>query len=406
MGIDYDYCVIGGGIVGVATAHALADRFPDAGVVLVEKEAELGRHQTGHNSGVIHSGIYYAPGSLKARLCAEGERRTKAFCREHGIAFEERGKLIVATTSLEEQRLDALWHRAKLNGIVTESLSAGDIAEREPHIAGTKALFVPAAAIVDYLEVVRKLAEAFVKMGGSLLLNNSVMAISEDDDAVRVELNDRTIRAKKLVACAGLQSDRLARMAGLNPTHQIVPFRGEYYKVRQERSDLCHAMIYPVPDPDLPFLGIHLTPMINGRLTVGPNAVLGFAREGYPKFSVSIRDIASYASFPGFWRSIRANLKSGVAEMMDSVFKARYLRACQKYCPSLDLDDLQPMSAGIRAQAVATDGTLIHDFLFLDSPRQLHVCNAPSPAATSALPIADMIVDRLQADRPTATSRR
>ncbi len=406
MGIDYDYCVIGGGIVGVATAHALADRFPDAGVVLVEKEAELGRHQTGHNSGVIHSGIYYAPGSLKARLCAEGERRTKAFCREHGIAFEERGKLIVATTSLEEQRLDALWHRAKLNGIVTESLSAGDIAEREPHIAGTKALFVPAAAIVDYLEVVRKLAEAFVKMGGSLLLNNSVMAISEDDDAVRVELNDRTIRAKKLVACAGLQSDRLARMAGLNPTHQIVPFRGEYYKVRQERSDLCHAMIYPVPDPDLPFLGIHLTPMINGRLTVGPNAVLGFAREGYPKFSVSIRDIASYASFPGFWRSIRANLKSGVAEMMDSVFKARYRRACQKYCPSLDLDDLQPMSAGIRAQAVATDGTLIHDFLFLDSPRQLHVCNAPSPAATSALPIADMIVDRLQADRPTATSRR
>ncbi|MBN14197.1 MAG: L-2-hydroxyglutarate oxidase [Pelagibacterium sp.] len=404
--MDYDYCVIGGGIVGVATAHALADRFPDAGVVLVEKEAELGRHQTGHNSGVIHSGIYYAPGSLKARLCAEGERRTKAFCREHGIAFEERGKLIVATTSLEEQRLDALWHRAKLNGIVTESLSAGDIAEREPHIAGTKALFVPAAAIVDYLEVVRKLAEAFVKMGGSLLLNNSVMAISEDDDAVRVELNDRTIRAKKLVACAGLQSDRLARMAGLNPTHQIVPFRGEYYKVRQERSDLCHAMIYPVPDPDLPFLGIHLTPMINGRLTVGPNAVLGFAREGYPKFSVSIRDIASYASFPGFWRSIRANLKSGVAEMMDSVSKARYLRACQKYCPSLDLDDLQPMSAGIRAQAVATDGTLIHDFLFLDSPRQLHVCNAPSPAATSALPIADMIVDRLQADRPTATSRR
>ncbi|MEQ8446142.1 MAG: L-2-hydroxyglutarate oxidase [Pelagibacterium sp.] len=397
MTIEYDYCIVGGGIVGVATALALVTRFPGAGVVLVEKEAELGRHQTGHNSGVIHSGIYYAPGSLKAKLCAEGERRTKEFCRENAIAFEERGKLIVATSPVEEQRLDALADRAKLNNIATEALTKDSIAEREPNISGTKALFVPAAAIVDYLEVLARMADTFVARGGTLLLNSAVHRLAEDTEAVRVQLGDRAFRAKKLIACAGLQSDRLARLAGLKPTHQIVPFRGEYYRLRPERAGLCNAMIYPVPDPDLPFLGIHLTPMIDGRLTVGPNAVLGFSREGYSKFSFSIPDVATYATFPGFWRTIAANFKSGVTEMMDSVFKQRYLRACQKYCPSLEIDDLQPMSAGIRAQAVAADGSLIHDFLFLESARQLHVCNAPSPAATSAMPIADMIVDRLQA---------
>lgn len=392
----YDFCVIGGGIVGVATARALLQRFAGAGVVLVEKEAELGRHQTGHNSGVIHSGIYYAPGSLKAKLCAQGERRTKQFCREHAIPFEERGKLIVATSSLEEQRLDALAERAGVNAIVTERLSAGDIAEREPNISGTKALFVPAAAIVSYTQILKTMADEFVANGGTLLLNSAVKAIVEESDSVSIDLADRTVRVGQVIACAGLQSDRLARMAGLDPSHQIIPFRGEYYKVSDARAGLCHAMIYPVPDPDLPFLGIHLTPMIDGRLTVGPNAVLGFSREGYPKFSVSGRDVATYAAFPGFWRTIAANFRSGLTEMMDSAFKHRYLRACQKYCPSLEIDDLEPMSAGIRAQAVGRDGALIHDFLFLDSPRQLHVCNAPSPAATSAMPIADMIVDRLK----------
>lgn len=397
MTVEYDFCVVGGGIVGVATARALVQRYPGSGVLLVEKESQLGRHQTGHNSGVIHSGIYYAPGSLKARLCAEGEKRTKAFCCEKSIAFEERGKLIVATSPVEEQRLDALEERARLNGIRTESLSAAAIAEREPHISGTKALFVPAAAIVSYAQVLGEMAGDFTASGGTVLLDSPVLSIREEPDGVVIGLKDRTVRAGKLIACAGLQSDRLAKLAGLNPRHQIVPFRGEYYKIRAERSDLCHAMIYPVPDPDLPFLGIHLTPMIDGRLTVGPNAVLGFAREGYEKFSISPRDIATYARFPGFWRTVAANFRSGVTEMMDSVFKTRYLRACRKYCPSLELADLEPMTAGIRAQAVDADGALIHDFLFLDSPRMLHVCNAPSPAATSAMPIADMIVDRLEA---------
>ncbi|MCA1404019.1 L-2-hydroxyglutarate oxidase [Ensifer sp. IC3342] len=395
MSVHYDYCVIGGGIVGVATARALLLRYPGAGVVLVEKEAALGLHQTGRNSGVIHSGIYYAPGSLKARLCAEGERRTKAFCSEQNIPYEERGKLIVATSPLEEQRLDALAERAKINGIVTESLSEAEISEREPHIAGTKALFVPAAAIVDYGLVLRKLADDFVSRGGTLLLDSTVDRLTERGNAVEIGLDGRTLTAGRLIACAGLQSDRLARLAGLRPAHKIVPFRGEYYQVAPEKQGLVRAMIYPVPDPGLPFLGIHLTPMIDGRLTVGPNAVLGFAREGYRKGSVSPRDVLSYAIFPGFWRTIAKNWRSGAQEMLDSVFKSRYLRACQKYCPSLRLEDLQPMQAGIRAQAVGRDGSLAQDFIFLETQRMLHVCNAPSPAATSAMPIADMIVDRL-----------
>jgi Predicted dehydrogenase len=394
LSIEYDFCVIGGGIVGVATAHALLTRHPDAKVVLVEKEAELGLHQTGRNSGVIHSGIYYAPGSLKARLCAQGERRTKAFCRQANIPYEERGKLIVATSPQEEQRLDTLAERAKANGILTESLSQGDIAEREPYVTGTRALFVPAAAIVDYGRILRRLADDFVLLGGTLMLNSKVTRLKENASHVDIDIGSRAVTSGRLIACAGLQSDRLARLAGLRPDYRIVPFRGEYYRVAAERQNMVNAMIYPVPDPDLPFLGIHLTPMIDGRLTVGPNAVLGWAREGYARGSVSLHDVMDFATFPGFWRTISRNLKSGVEEMMNSAFKARYLRACQKYCPSLTIDDLQPMAAGIRAQAVGRDGTLAQDFVFLETPRMLHVCNAPSPAATSAMPIADMIVDR------------
>jgi L-2-hydroxyglutarate oxidase len=391
----HDFCVIGGGIVGLAAARAVLQRRPGASLVLIEKEAALGRHQTGRNSGVIHSGIYYAPGSLKARLCKEGAERTKAFCRHHGIPFDERGKLIVATDDAELPRLAALQARAAENGIAVERLDAAGIRAREPNIAGLAALHVFSSAIVDYGAILVALADELRGMGADIRMQTSPRAIRETATLVEVETAGATIRARRLIACAGLQSDRVARMAGLRLRHRIVPFRGEYFRLRPERSDVAHAMIYPVPDPALPFLGVHLTPMIGGHMTVGPNAVLGLAREGYPKGSVNWRDVADMAAFPGLWISLARNLRPGLTELGNTLFKRRYLAACQRYCPSLSMDDLLPMEPGIRAQAVMADGTMVHDFLFLDSPRMVHVCNAPSPAATSALPIGDMIADRI-----------
>jgi L-2-hydroxyglutarate oxidase len=393
----HDFCVIGGGIVGLATARALLARRPGASLILIEKEDSLGKHQTGRNSGVIHSGIYYAPGSLKARLCREGSARTKEFCTEHGIAFEDRGKLIVATRAEELPRLRALHDRARENGIEVEKLGAAAIAEREPNTAGLEAVFVPSAAIVSYAAILKALAAEVAAGGGEVRLSTAPHSIRESGDAVDIRCAGFSIRARQLVACAGLQSDRLARMAGLTIGHRIVPFRGEYFRLAPRRSDIVHAMIYPVPEPGLPFLGTHLTPMIDGSVTVGPNAVLGLAREGYAKGSVSLRDMADIFSFPGFWISIAQNIRPGLNELRNTLFKSAYLAECRRYCPSLQLDDLQPMEPGIRAQAIGRDGSMLHDFLFLDTPRMLHVCNAPSPAATSALPIGDMIAERLLA---------
>ena len=395
----HDFCILGGGIVGLATARALLARQPGAGLVLVEKEASLGRHQTGRNSGVIHSGIYYTPGSLKARLCREGAAATKAFCQHHGIPFEERGKLIVATRTDEVPRLDALFARADENGITASLLSRPEIAEREPLISGLKGILVPEAAIVSYSRVLEALAEELRAQGADLRFSTAPEGIVERGDHVELRLPGGVLRARRLVACAGLQSDRVARMAGLRIRHRIVPFRGEYWRLRPERSRVAHAMIYPVPEPGLPFLGVHLTPMIDGSMSVGPNAMLGLAREGYAKFAVNLRDAAEMLVFPGFWRTIAQNLRPGLDELGNSLFKRRYLAACQRYCPSLELADLQPMAPGIRAQAVGAGGEMLHDFLFLDTPRMLHVCNAPSPAATSALPIGAMIADRLLGSR-------
>lgn len=391
----YDFCVVGGGIVGLATARALLTRQPGASLVLVEKETELGRHQTGHNSGVIHSGIYYAPGSLKAKLCREGSARTKEFCVEHGIPYEERGKLIVATREAEVPRLQALNERASQNGIETELLSASAIREREPNVVGLEAISVPAAAIVSYSEVLRALATDLKASGGELRLGTSVQRIRESGSGVEVLAGGEAVHCKRLVACAGIQSDRLAQMAGLAISHRIVPFRGEYFRLSPRLNDVVHAMIYPVPEPGLPFLGIHLTPMIDGSVTVGPNAVLGMAREGYAKGSINFRDLMDTVSFPGFWGAISKNIGPGLTELGNTIFTRRYLEECRRYCPSLELGDLTPMEPGIRAQAVMRDGTMQHDFLMLDTARMLHVCNAPSPAATSALPIGDMIADRL-----------
>lgn len=393
--MTYDYCIIGGGIVGLATAMALLTRRPGASLLILEKEASLGRHQTGHNSGVIHAGIYYAPGSLKADLCKRGAQATKDFCAEHGIAFEVCGKLLVASNDLEVQRMQALYERSQQNGLKVERLDAGTLREREPNIVGKGALFLDATGIVDYQQVCDAMAKVIRQAGGEVHLSRAVRAIQEHADHVAVSTDGNTWRARQLVACAGLQSDRLARLAGVKIDHQIIPFRGEYYRLPASKNQIVNHLIYPIPDPELPFLGVHLTRMIDGSVTVGPNAVLGFGRENYRKFSVNWRDVAEYARFPGFWKTIWNNLGSGTAEMKNSLFKRGYLEQCRKYCPSLQVEDLLPYEAGIRAQAVMRDGTLVHDFLFAETPRMVHVCNAPSPAATSAIPIGQMIAEKI-----------
>ncbi|MBA6116500.1 L-2-hydroxyglutarate oxidase [Pseudomonas sp. NC26] len=393
--MTYDYCIIGGGIVGLATAMALLQQRPGASLLILEKEASLGRHQTGHNSGVIHAGIYYAPGSLKADLCKRGAQATKDFCSEHGIAFDVCGKLLVASNPLEMQRMQALYARSQQNGLKVEQLDAHELKRREPNIAGLGALFVDATGIVDYKQVCDAMAKVIEQAGGEVRLSTTVRAIRELGEHVEVRDDSQTWRARQLVACAGLQSDRLARLAGVKIDHQIIPFRGEYYRLPASKNQIVNHLIYPIPDPELPFLGVHLTRMIDGSVTVGPNAVLGLGRENYRKFAVNWRDVAEYARFPGFWKTIWNNLGSGTAEMKNSLFKRGYLEQCRKYCPSLQVEDLLPYEAGIRAQAVMRDGTLVHDFLFAETPRMVHVCNAPSPAATSAIPIGQMIAEKI-----------
>lgn len=391
----FDYCVIGGGIVGLATAMRLLESQPGSSLILLEKEDALGKHQTGHNSGVIHAGIYYPPGSLKAELCRKGAEATKAFCAENDIRFETCGKLLVATSDLEVERMEALYERSKQNTIEVQRVSGDELKEREPNIRGRGALLVPSTGIVSYAEVCQAMGRRIKALGGDIRLSTRITGIRESIGSVDIASAGESWQAKKLVVCAGLQSDRLAVLAGLSIEHRIVPFRGEYYRLPATKNDIVRHLIYPIPDPALPFLGVHLTRMIDGSVTVGPNAVIGFAREGYPRLSVNLADMADYALFPGFWKTVFANRKSAVTELRNSLWKPGYLEECRKYCPSLTLSDLLPYEAGIRAQAVRKDGALIHDFLFVETDRMLHVCNAPSPAATSAIPIAAMIVGRL-----------
>lgn len=391
----HDYAIIGGGIVGLSTAWQLKQRLPDRSVVVIEKEAEVARHQTGHNSGVIHAGVYYQPGSLKARFCREGVEATIRFCEENGVAWEQCGKLLVATDTAELERMEKLLDRCRENGIQCTRLSADELREREPRIAGVGAIHVPATGITDYPGIARAMARRFEAAGGEVRLNAPVAAIRETADAVVVAAGGDEITARRLVVCGGVMADRLAAMMGLDAGFRVVPFRGEYYRLPDTKNDVVRHLIYPIPDPALPFLGVHLTRMIDGSVTVGPNAVLAFAREGYAKGSVDLRDVAAMFGYGGFWRVIGRNFRSGLAEMRDSLSKRGYLERCRKYCPELTVDDLLDHPAGIRAQAVAPDGTLIHDFLFAESARSLHVCNAPSPAATSAIPIGAHIVGKV-----------
>ncbi|MEJ1109568.1 MULTISPECIES: L-2-hydroxyglutarate oxidase [unclassified Kribbella] len=392
----YEVAVVGSGIVGAATAWELTSQGYGP-VVVIEKEQDVARHQTSHNSGVIHAGIYYEPGSLKARLCREGAAATKAFAAEHGIPVQTCGKLLVATNPLELERLEALQKRAEINSIDAETVDAAELRRREPHIVGLGALFVRETAITDYPAIAAKLLDLVIEAGGELRTGVTVTNVRETTSAVTLQTDHGPIEARRVVFCAGLQADRIARMAGLAPDVRIVPFRGEYYDVVPEKADLVKTLIYPIPDPSLPFLGVHLTLTVTGGLNVGPNAVLGLAREGYRKGSVNWRDVRDLATYAGMWRVARSNVRVGTRELKNSLWKRGYLRECRKYCPELTLDDLTPREAGIRAQAVMRDGSFVHDFLLRRTDRTLHVLNAPSPAATSALPIAAHLVSTLTA---------
>ncbi len=385
----HDLVLIGGGIVGVATAWQLQQKHPDASILLIEKESSLARHQTGRNSGVIHAGVYYPPGSLKADFCRRGAAWTMDFCREHDLPFEQCGKLLVATDGLEYERMAALEERCRQNGIPTERLSARELTRREPHIIGAGALFVAATGITDYTRITAKMAARFKASGGEIKAGAPVRSIEETTREIRIGLDHETLSAGYVVACGGLMADRLARMMGIPLDFQIIPFRGEYFRLPPTRNGIVNHLIYPIPDPELPFLGVHLTRMIDGSVTVGPNAVLGWKREGYGRFNLCLEDSLEMLTYPGFWKVIGANLKSGLAEIRDSLYRPGYLTRIRKYCPSLTLADLKPYPVGIRAQAVTRQGALVHDFLFAASERSLHVCNAPSPAATSAMPIAE-----------------
>ncbi|MBU0544540.1 MAG: L-2-hydroxyglutarate oxidase [Proteobacteria bacterium] len=390
----YDYIIIGGGIVGTSTAWQLSQRCPGTSILLLEKEKNLALHQTGRNSGVIHAGVYYQPGSLKSLFCRNGNDMVYRFCQEYGLPWENCGKLIVATNPAEFVRMEKLYQRARENLIDVEWLNRDQLGEREPHIVGVGAFLVRKTGITDYRLFTGKMAEQFNKAGGEIRLGTEVIDLKEMADEVRVETTKGDFAARHLITCAGLMSDRLVRMLGLKANFQIVPFRGEYYQLPRNKRDIIHHLIYPVPDPDLPFLGVHLTRMIDGSVTVGPNAVLALKREGYHKGDVSLRDLKEMAIFRGFWKMIRENLSSGIVEYKNSFFKSGYLGLIRKYCPEIETGDLEPYPAGVRAQAVDNKGALIHDFLFVNSKRSINVCNAPSPAATSALPIGGYILDQ------------
>ena len=391
----FDIAVIGAGIVGLSTAWQLLQRYPKYRILLIEKESEVGLHQTGHNSGVIHAGVYYAPGSLKADFCQRGAKATKAFCLQHDIEFDECGKLLVATNALEHERMEALYLRCQENNLEVHKLDQAQLIEREPNIKGVSALFVPSTGIVNYRKICQKLAELFTKAGGELRLGCQVMNLEETQESVAITLNDDVVHTSYLVSCGGLMADRLTKMLNIPTDFQIIPFRGEYYKLPAKHNQIVNHLIYPIPDPDLPFLGVHLTRMIDGSVTVGPNAVQGWKREGYGRININVRDILDMVRFPGFWKLLMKHWRTGLVETKNSWYKPGYLAQVQKYCDLVELDDLQPYPAGIRAQAVMNDGSLVHDFLFAQSTRTLHVCNAPSPAATSAFPIGAYIIDKL-----------
>ena len=390
------YVLIGGGIVGLATAYELTQQRPHATVTVVEKERRVAAHQTGHNSGVIHAGVYYKPGSLKARLCRAGSASMVEFCQAHGIPVRVCGKLIVATEESERPRLDALFGRATVNGLPVTRVGPEQAREYEPNVACVAGFHVASTGIVDFGQVCRTLADLVAKAGGDVRLGTKVTALRPDRDGTTiVDTSGGDLRADRVVNCAGLHADRIARMAGLRPPARIVPFRGEYYELRPDRRDLVKGLIYPVPDPRFPFLGVHLTRMIDGSVHAGPNAVLALSREGYSWGRIRPRDVAEIAAYPGLWRLARRNLRYGWTEVRRSLSPRLFAQSLARLVPALRREDIVPAGSGVRAQAIAPDGSLVDDFLIVRAPGQVHVLNAPSPAATSSLEIAKHIVATL-----------
>ncbi len=393
----HDFAVIGGGIVGLSTARSLLRRYSGAGVLVLEKEAGWARHQTGHNSGVIHSGVYYKPGSLKARFSKEGGERLVEFCREHGVAYEICGKVIVATKLEEIPSLRNLYERGVKNGLEVEKIGPEELKELEPHATGIAALKVPSTGIVDFAGVAEAFAKIVAREGGELRTGAEVTGISETGDRVELRTPGESFRARVLVNCAGLHSDRVAALSGVEAGAKIVPFRGEYYELEPERRYLVRNLIYPVPDPSFPFLGVHFTRSVEGGVEAGPNAVLGLAREGYKKKNLNARDLAETLSYTAFWRLVGRNWRTGAGEIWRSLSKKAFVRGLRRLVPEVEEDDLVPTEAGVRAQALMKDGALMDDFLIVEGERSVHVLNAPSPAATACIPIGESIADRVSA---------
>ncbi|SDI90703.1 L-2-hydroxyglutarate oxidase [Natribacillus halophilus] len=392
----YDYIIIGGGIVGLATSKAIHERYPKANVLLIEKEQEVAAHQTGHNSGVIHSGIYYKPGSLKARFATAGNQSLTEFCQAHDIHYEKCGKVIVATEPEEVAAMERLYERGRQNGLAVKKLTPAELAEVEPNARGLGAIQVPSAGIVNFKTVTEKFAALFQENGGHLQLGTEVTAIAENEKQVTVDTPQGSFTGRFMINCAGLHSDRIARLAGYHTDVKIVPFRGEYYKLRAEKRNLVQNLIYPVPNPDFPFLGVHFTRMVNGEVEAGPNAIPGLKREGYRKRDVSIKDTAEVLMYEGFWKIARQYAKTGVGEMTRSFSKQKFVKGLQKLIPQVQAEDIVPAPAGVRAQALSSDGQLLDDFMFIYGKKSLHVCNAPSPAATASLEIGKEIVRQLK----------
>lgn len=390
-----DLIIIGGGIVGLATAYRFLERFPGKRVTVLEKEDAIARHQTGRNAGVLHSGIYYRPGSLKAQNCRAGKLAMEEFCRREQIPFKICGKVIVAVDASELPRMESILENGKANGVVCERIDAARLRELEPHAAGIAAIHIPESGIVDYAQVARRLAEIIESQGSSIVTGARAVGICRDTNRAIVETTAGEFAAEQVVNCAGLYSDRVTRLSGGRPSALIVPFRGEFYKLRPEAHRLVRMLIYPVPDPRYPFLGVHFTRRIDGLVECGPNAVLAFAREGYRNTTINLRDLAETLGYPGFWRLSARYWRIGADEMWRSFSKRAFVRAAQRLVPEIESQHFEWSPAGVRAQAVGPDGAMVDDFVISETDRVANVENAPSPAATASLNIGRLIVERL-----------
>lgn len=389
-----DVAIVGGGIVGLAVGYQFGLSYPDRTILVLEKEDEVGRHQTGHNSGVLHTGMYYKPGSFKAKNCTRGKQLMEQFCAQHQVPFEICGKIIVATKESELKALQMIYERGTANGVACTLVSEAELKEIEPHVRGLRGIRVPAAGIVDFPAVARALKQQIELRGGGVLTGTKLLSAERRDGASYLETTKGAVSSSLVVNCAGLHSDRVARMLGAAPKVKIIPFRGEYYKLKGASKKLCRNLIYPVPNPEFPFLGVHFTRMITGEVECGPNAVLAFAREGYRKSDINLRDLAETVSYPGFLSFMSRHMGMGLAEMWRSLSKAAFVSSLQQLIPEVQATDLEAAAAGVRAQAISDEGKFVDDFAIEESQGVINVLNAPSPAATSSLSLGEYIVER------------